>query len=203
MKKDVKQPLRDDAEPVARRVTGAVYMPMWLTGLLGLLLYWGCYYVDENGGKFDPLVFAPYKSTNELASVLPPDPIGKQIRLGEQVYTANCVACHQATGLGAAGIAPPLGGSEWVTGPAGRTIRIPMRGLAGPIKVNGVDYNLNMLSFHDILDDEKMAAVVTFIRNSFGNKASAVTVDEVKKVRDAVKDHPDQFTAEELLKVTE
>ncbi|HMJ92227.1 MAG TPA: cytochrome c [Candidatus Acidoferrum sp.] len=197
MNKDVTNTF--DAEPKA--AGNEAHLPLWLTGLLGLLMYWGCYYVDEHGGKFDPLVQGPYKSTNELASVLPADESVKLARMGAQVYSTYCVQCHQPHGGGAAGQAPPLAGSEWVMGAPARVARIPMRGLIGPIKVKGEEWNLNMLSFHDVLNDEQVAAVLTYVRNSWGNKATPVNVDLVKKIRAEVANHPDQFTAEELQKI--
>lgn len=197
MKKDVTNTF--DAEPKAGGSNA--FIPLWLTALLGLVLYWGCYYVDEHSGEFNPMVHSPYKSAKELASVLPADEGTKLRRQGEMVYNQYCVACHQPNGGGAAGQAPPLAGSEWVTGNPARTVRVPLRGLQGPITVKGQEFNLNMLSFHDLLSDEQVAAVVTFIRQSWGNKADAVSADFVKKVRGEVANHPDQFTAPELLQV--
>jgi len=197
MNKDVTNSF--DAEPKAS--SSATFIPLWLTGLLGLLLYWGCYYVDKHGGGFNPLVYQPYGSQKELALLVPADEGTKLLRQGELVYSTYCQACHQPNGGGAAGQAPPLAGSEWVLGNPARTARVPLRGLQGPITVKGQEINLNMLSFHDLLTDEQLAGVLTYIRNSFGNKASPVTPDFVKKIRAEVESHPDQFTAPELLKV--
>lgn len=100
---------------------------------------------------------------------------------------ALCQACHGADGNGVPGLAPPLAGSEWVVGPVENPIRIALRGLGGPIKVKGVDYNLPapmMAVAH--LSDEQLSAVLTYVRNSFGNKASAVTPDQVKAFRGEV-----------------
>lgn len=106
------------------------------------------------------------------------------IALGKTQY-AVCMACHGADGGGAAGIGPPLAGSEWVLGPVENLIRIQLRGLMGPIKVKGTDYNLVMPpQAHQ--NDEQIAAVLTYIRNNFGNKASAVTAEQVSALRSEV-----------------
>ncbi len=204
--KDVKEIFPDDAEPTMRQ--GAVFLPMWIVGLLGALVYLGFNYVDLHGGNYNQLVYEPFRSTNELGSIVPKDEVADQLRRGSIVYQNVCLGCHQSHGGGNAGQAPALAGSEWVLAPGpNRLIRIPTAGLTGPIKVNGVEWALSMPSFAGpgMMSDEDLAALLTFIRNSWGNKASAVTVEQVQKVRaDVFKSHPDQqYTAEELLKLPE
>ncbi len=94
----------------------------------------------------------------------------------------TCVACHQATGAGIPGVFPPLAGSEWVTGPVENLIRIQLRGLMGPIKVAGKDYN-SVMPPNASMTDEQIAEVLTYVRNEWGNKGSAVTPDMVKALR--------------------
>ena len=187
---------------------GAVFLPMWIVGLLGVLVYVAFNYVNAHGGNYNQLVYEPFRSTNELSSILPKDPMAQQMIRGSIVYGNVCSGCHQSHGGGNAGQAPALAGSEWVIAPGpNRVIRIPMSGLMGPIKVNGVEWNLNMPAFAGpgMMSDEDLAAVVTYIRNSWGNKATPVTVEEVQKVRaDVLKNHADQqYTADELLKLSE
>ncbi|MBK1883111.1 HEAT repeat domain-containing protein [Luteolibacter pohnpeiensis] len=94
-----------------------------------------------------------------------------------------CAACHGQNGEGTAA-APPLAGSEWVAGPVENLIRIQLRGLQGPIKVKGTEYNMpggmQPLAYQS---DQQIADVLTYIRNSFGNTGSAVTADQVKALR--------------------
>jgi quinoprotein glucose dehydrogenase len=98
---------------------------------------------------------------------------------------AGCMACHGADGGGAPGVGPPLAGSEWVTGPVENLIRIQLRGLMGPIKVKGTEYNLVMPpQAHQ--NDDQIAAVLTYIRNSFGNQAGPVTAAQVAALRSEV-----------------
>jgi mono/diheme cytochrome c family protein len=197
--KDVQNSFRDDAEPSVRQ--GAVYLPMWIVGLLAVLIYWGCSYVDARGGDYNELVYEPFRSTNELASVLPKDETIILIQLGKQVYGQFCLNCHQDNGLGSPSLYPPLVGSEWVLGSPNRLIPIPETGLSGPIKVNGVDWNLSMpmVAGQGLMSDEKLAAVLTYIRRSWGNNAPAVTPEQVKKVRAQLAGRGEPHTAEELL----
>lgn len=101
---------------------------------------------------------------------------------GEQVYTANCASCHQANGEGMAGTFPPIAGSEQANGPAEEHIKIVLKGLSGPIKVKGTEYNGAMPPFAQ-LSDEEIAAVVSYERSSWGNTGGAVTADQVKALR--------------------
>lgn len=105
---------------------------------------------------------------------------------GEEIY-GRCMACHQATGAGMPGAFPPLAGSEWVTGPASRPIAILLHGLQGEITVKGEKYNSMMMAYGTgvPMTDDEVAAVLTYVRSSFGNSAPAVTPAEVATVRAA------------------
>ncbi|SHJ23229.1 quinoprotein glucose dehydrogenase [Rubritalea squalenifaciens DSM 18772] len=113
-------------------------------------------------------------------------PTPKQEDLGKRTYLASCSACHQDDGKGIVGAFPPLAESEWVNGPAENLIRIQLRGLQGPITVKGVEYN-NVMPAQAQQSDEEIAAVLTYIRSNFGNKAPAVTPDQVKALRHEAK----------------
>ncbi|MCA2984609.1 cytochrome c [Gemmatimonas sp.] len=105
---------------------------------------------------------------------------------GQELY-GRCMACHQQNGDGMPSAFPPLAGSEWVTGPASRPIAILLHGLQGEITVKGTKYNSMMMAYGTgvPMTDEEVASVLTYVRASFGNTASAVTVEEVAKVRAA------------------
>ncbi len=105
---------------------------------------------------------------------------------GQELY-GRCMACHQQNGDGMPGAFPPLAGAEWVTGPASRPIAILLHGLQGEITVKGTKYNSMMMAYGTgvPMTDEEVASVLTYVRASFGNTASAVTVEEVAKVRAA------------------
>jgi mono/diheme cytochrome c family protein len=119
---------------------------------------------------------------------------------GEQVFSTVCAACHQTTGLGLPGAFPPLAGSDWASGDPETPIRIVLAGLSGPVKVSGADFN-SMMPPPPGLDDEKIAAVLTFVRSHFNNKASEVTKDQVAAVRASLHGRSTPFTAEELTKL--
>ena len=105
---------------------------------------------------------------------------------GKKQYL-TCSACHGMQGEGMPNLGPPFVKSEWVVGPVENLARIQLRGLQGPITVNGIEYNpaapMAPLAYQT---DEQIAAVLTYIRNSFGNSASPVTPDMIAKHRDEV-----------------
>jgi mono/diheme cytochrome c family protein len=102
-------------------------------------------------------------------------------------------------------IYPTLVNSPWVTGNPDRLIKLTLHGLWGPITVNGTTYDPSkgvppMTAFKAILKDEEIAAVLTFVRNTWGNQASMVTPDQVKAVREVTRDVQMFIKPEELLK---
>jgi mono/diheme cytochrome c family protein len=105
---------------------------------------------------------------------------------GKEVYTANCLSCHMDNGKGLPGAFPTLVNKEYVGGDKKKLIGIMLNGLEGEITVDGQSYN-NVMAAYDYFTDQQVADVLTYIRNSFGNKYSAVTPAEVKAVRDANK----------------
>jgi mono/diheme cytochrome c family protein len=106
---------------------------------------------------------------------------------GDQIYASLCAACHQANGLGLPGVFPPLAESEWIKAAPGVPIRILLLGLDGSVAVKGQTFNGQMPAFRQLSDDE-IAAVLTYIRASWNNGATAVTGAAVKEVRAALKD---------------
>ncbi len=100
---------------------------------------------------------------------------------GKRVFTQTCFACHQMNGEGMPGVFPPLAKSDYLLADKERAIRAVIKGLAGPIKVNGKDYNGVMPPV--TLNDEQISQVLTYVSNEWGNKGDIVTVDEVRKVR--------------------
>ena len=100
---------------------------------------------------------------------------------GQLVYEQNCLACHQASGSGVPNLNPPLRETDWVLGDKTRLINVLLKGLQGQ-EIEGDMYD-NAMPAHDFLTDTQIADVLTYVRSSFGNKAGAVTVEEVKAVR--------------------
>lgn len=104
---------------------------------------------------------------------------------GQKIYHTYCAACHQRDGKGSSPRYPPLDGTDWVTGNKERLIRLTLEGLEGTIEVKGVEYE-GVMPQHSFLSDEEAAEVLTFIRQNFGNDASAITAEEVRAVRNSV-----------------
>jgi mono/diheme cytochrome c family protein len=122
------------------------------------------------------------------------------LKLGAEKY-AICQTCHQADGKGVAGAFPPLAGSEWVTGNPGIPIRIVLHGLQGEITVAGTKYNAMMMPWKDAMSDADVAAVLTYERNSWGNKASPITAEQVAAIRKETASRTTQWTVAELKSV--
>ena len=133
---------------------------------------------------------------------------GKDFELfnqGKAIYAKEgyCVTCHQADGKGLPGSGfPPLSGTEWVTGSEDRLIKIILKGFMGPIEVNGKSYEgqVPMTPFEGLLKDQEVAAIATYIRNSFGNKASVVQAEKVAQIRATLKKKKDFYQSTKLLK---
>ena len=119
---------------------------------------------------------------------------------GEQIYMNRCMSCHQVDGKGLAGVFPPLDETEWVNGDKGRLIRIVLQGLTGETTVKDVVYSGAMPPWQSFLNDEEIAAVLTYIRSAWNNDASAVTAQEVAAVRKITEGRTDAWTEEELEK---
>jgi mono/diheme cytochrome c family protein len=134
------------------------------------------------------------------AQVKPPDPSTIRVAAtsGAQVYAMTCAACHQTNGAGLPAQFPPLGPSEFVTGDEQRLIHIVLRGLTGEVEVEGEMFKGEMPGWAPALNDAQVAAVLTYVRQSFGNKATPITAETVAKVRTASAQRQKPYTAAEL-----
>ena len=128
----------------------------------------------------------------------------EQFLAGQKIYVreGHCVTCHQADGKGLAPSFPAIEKSPWVAGDKERLIKLAMYGLMGPMEVDGKKYDgqVPMTPFGGMLNDNEMAAVLTYVRNSFGNKADPIAPEEVQKVRAATRGRVMFYNAAELLK---
>ncbi len=121
---------------------------------------------------------------------------------GAQLYTLYCSACHGAEGEGAGdGTFPPLAHSPWVTGAPDRAIKIVLQGLHGPITVKGKTYDLEMPPQGAMLPDDQVAAILSYVRTSWGNQGEKVETASVSNLRAATSSRKGPWTAEELLKM--
>ena len=101
---------------------------------------------------------------------------------GKSVYAQTCLTCHQADGGGVPNLNPPLIKTTYVLGDKSRLAHIVLNGLKVPVEIDGDTYS-NAMPAQNHLNDQQIADVLTYVRNSFGNKASMVRVAEVKAVR--------------------
>ena len=169
----------------------------------GLIFYAGTY-LNHFSGHYNATIFnenAHPASTGPVAAKIDPMVSGKKS------YDALCATCHMPDGNGQAGVYPPLAGSEWANGSDERMIRIVLYGLKGPIKVKGVDFNAAAMPAVGKVtgsgynwSDEKIAAVLTYVRASFGNKGSAVTPEQVAAIHNKEGDRK-EWSQDELLKI--
>jgi nitrite reductase (NO-forming) len=104
---------------------------------------------------------------------------------GRSVYQSVCSICHQSEGQGLGDAFPPLARSDYLTDKE-RTIRTVLRGLSGPVLVNGKTYDGVMPPLAH-LSDREIADVLTFVRKSFGNRGDAVREEEVAVAREALR----------------
>lgn len=105
---------------------------------------------------------------------------------GSELYKQYCLTCHQANGTGVPRMNPPLIKTSYVTGDKKKLIKWVLQGSVEKVDIDGETYSNNMPP-QAYLTDQQIADILTYIRGSFGNKATAVTVTEVKTVRASIK----------------
>ena len=132
------------------------------------------------------LAFLLMSQSSKPATTQAPGTLKASIERGQKVYAAQCLTCHQADGGGVSNMNPPLIKTKWVLGDKTKLIQIVLQGLSTGVEINGDEYH-NVMAAHDFLTDQEIADVLTYIRNSFGNKAKAVMPSEVKAVRAKIK----------------
>lgn len=196
---------REKREPRA----GLEPLSIWLIVVYGLAIFFGGAYLGRFSGNFsgdslDPGAVPTKKGGGQgpgsqtVAELSPAD-------RGKKIFSANCAVCHQPNGLGAASQGyPPLAGSEWVTGGTKRLAMIVLKGLQGPITVKGQSYGTAVMQPWDkTLSDAKIADVLTYIRQDWGNKAGPVSAAQITALRKELANHPDSFTEADLKAVPE
>lgn len=179
-------------------------LPLNLLFLFSGLIFFGGTYLNRYSGSFDPHIYNenahPTKGEAAVAKVDP-------MVLGKKQYDAICITCHQPTGLGLPATFPPLAGSEWVSGSDERLIRIVVYGVTGPLTVKGATYSAapmptvgKVAGSGYNLSDDKIAAVLTYVRQQWGNSSPAITPEQVTAIRTKEGDRK-PYTSDELLKV--
>lgn len=137
-----------------------------------------------------------------VLSSLAPRAIGAQAPDGAKIYADTCQACHQVSGLGVPNQFPPLVGSEWVLGSEDRFVMIVLHGLVGEIEVEGETFNGAMPTLGPTFTDEELAAVASYVRRSWGNRAAPIATATVTRVRLAHAMRTKPWTVAELYRAT-
>ena len=176
------QLMREKSEPTE----GFSPMPIFTLFLFAVIVFWGGVYVTTYSGDFRWDVYDPHFQPDAAPREAPAfDPIAR----GRRVYTARCQQCHQADGQGTPGAYPPLVDTPWVLEDRERLVKILLHGLEGEIEVRGNTYNGAMPAFGPgglNIGDRDIGAVLTFIRQEWGNEADEITEEEVTSIREAV-----------------
>ena len=107
---------------------------------------------------------------------------GSSVSRGKQVYEQYCLTCHQVDGSGVPHLNPPLIKTTFVPGNKTKLVQVVLKGMQSSEPIDDEYYSNNMPP-HNFLKDQEIADVLTYVRNNFGNKASAVTATEVKAIR--------------------
>jgi mono/diheme cytochrome c family protein len=197
--------IREKAEP---RI-GREPLSLWLIAIYGLAVFFGGAYLGRYAGNFsgdglDYLGGAPRAVTKaggaaaeQVAELTPAE-------RGKKIFSANCATCHQANGLGVAGQYPPLAGSEIVNGGSRRPVMIVLKGLQGPLTVKGEHYGSAVMQPWDkTLNDQKIADVLTYVRQEWGNKGGPVSAEGVAAMRKELAGRSASFTEPDILAVPE
>jgi mono/diheme cytochrome c family protein len=180
-------------------------LPLNLLFIFSGMIFFGGTYLGRYSGYFDARVFNEVGLPPQAgaAAAAPVDPVVA----GKKLYAiaGACVTCHQPNGMGLPGAFPPLANSEWVTGSEERLVRLVLHGVMGPIKVAGTDYNSAMPGFGPgggfNWSDDKIAAVLTYIRQEWGNKAGPIATEKVTAIRTKEAARKTAWTAAELEKL--
>ena len=155
-------------------------------GAMGLLEVDGAPRTELFSGRQSEQIYDPGTHLQRVAATTSAVPTpstsdGGANEHGKQIYTTICVACHQPDGHGLANTFPPLAQSDFLMGDTDRAVRVLLQGLSGQVIVNGQTFNNVMPKLP--LTDEDIAGALSYVRNSFGNTGSVVSVADVARVR--------------------
>lgn len=123
------------------------------------------------------LIFFFAFSTLALFSFYQAFDLKASMERGKTIYETQCASCHMAEGEGLEGVFPPLAKSTNLND-KNRLIKIVLKGLRGPMKANGVDYEGEMTGFP--LSDEEVSDVLNYLRNTWGNKGTPIKPAEIQ-----------------------
>lgn len=198
MQKVHDQLMREKEEPRE----GFPPLPIALLFLFSIVIFTcGIYLGKKSAGfrwdvydpNFDPAALDQPRETPAF------DPIAR----GERVFSQQCAQCHQASGQGVPGVYPPLDGASWVVDNRVMPTAILLNGLMGEIEVQGNVYSGNMPAFGGLLSDRDLGAVLTYVRQAWGNGAGPITEEQVAEARARYGDRASPWQAAELRDLAE
>ena len=172
-------------------------LPWFLVMSLGAMAMWGAFYIastpsGENSAYGDQRTVADLRPVVAVAGVAPAVD-------GKQLFGAKCAACHQGSGLGVAGVFPPVAASEWVLGDEKILTNILLHGVNGEMIVRGNKYNGAMPAWNSLSDDQ-LAAVLTYIRSDWGNAAPPIKAETIKSQRELTKARTEPYNGGSAIK---
>jgi len=184
---------------------GTVPMPLWLMILCGVAIFWaGTSFSGGFGGSYfsaDNYSVHPGEEVAVTGAAGGGGPAAQGpsvVDLGKTYFSQNCVQCHQANAMGVPNIYPPLSKSEYINGGSTRLGMILLKGLQGPVTVEGKQFNGAMPAWEKTLTDKKIAAILTYVRQDFGNSAGPITPDQIADARKEFAAHAASWTEADL-----
>lgn len=192
-KSSTAQRLREKDDPLENNRP----LPWFLVMSLGALAMWGAFYIvntpsGENTAYGDQRTVANLRpAVVQAGAVAAVD--------GKQLFGAKCAACHQGSGLGVAGVFPPVAASEWVLGDEKILANILLHGINGEMIVKGSTYKGAMPAWNT-LGDEEIAAVLTYIRSDWGNAAAPIKAETIKAQRELTKARTEPYSGGTAIK---
>ena len=199
---------REHAEPSA----DVTPIPTWLSIVCAAALCWAGAYIGVFNGGFSGKVYNEYESSPSAFFPLPGGAMAggggavvelTLLQLGAKTYKETCINCHMPNGLGQPGAVPALAGSEWVDGAEyneKRLVGMVLKGVKGPVIVKGANFNSQMQAWEP-LGPKKIAAVLTYVRQEWGNKGGEITEAQVVAAKKEFANHSDQWTVEEIKQI--
>ena len=193
---------REKKEPWSANVP----IPLGLMCIFFLVFGWGTYYLGEFSAGYSGDVFNERSGSASSAKAggagagpgAEAGPV-TVVDQGKKVFLNNCAVCHQPTGTGVPGQYPPLAKSEYVNGTPKRLAMILLKGLQGPIQVEGSTFgSAAMPPWEKTLNDKKIAAVLTYVRQEWGNTAGEIAPEQIAHARKDYKDRVDSWSEADL-----
>lgn len=165
-------------------------LPWFLVMSLGAMAMWGAFYIYSTPSGDD----SAFGDQRTLVNLRPAVVLAGAATAvdGKQLYGAKCAACHQSTGLGVAGVFPPVAASEWVLGDEKILTNILLHGVNGEMIVKGITYKGAMPAWNSLSDDE-LAAVLTYIRSDWGNAAPLIKAETIKNQRELTRSRAEPY----------